>query len=179
MPYEISAHKHRFAAWTAGRAASVKGSRFKVKLIQSLLGEIGFDKLKVPSDLPSPTAIDETHKKWREKLIQAANKRGLTLSHGVAAKVINMYLKTVFVCGGHAGSAVVDKLHPPIDSVLLDALYYEEKDAERKNVWKAARKIRWSLLNSDQYETVVDAIRDRQGSNALWKIEEYWRGHQK
>jgi hypothetical protein len=178
MPYEISTHKHRFAAWTAGRAASVKGARFKVKLIQSLLGDIGFDKLTVPDDLPSPIEMDEIHKKWREKLILAAKERNLTFTHGVAAKVINMYLKTVFVCGGHAESAKVDALHPPIDSVLLDELYKNETDAKRKAAWQAARRIRWSLLDSDQYEAVIDAIRSRQGTAALWKIEEHWRGHQ-
>jgi hypothetical protein len=31
MPYSIEEHRHRFAVWAAGRAATVNGCRFKVE----------------------------------------------------------------------------------------------------------------------------------------------------
>jgi hypothetical protein len=179
MPYSISDHKHRFAAWTAGRAASVKGSRFKVKFIQELLRDIGFAQLVDTATLPDPdpVQVDAKHKEWRIQLLEAAERRGVSLSHGVAAKIINVYLKTVFVCGGAAGDPKVMALHPPIDSVLLDALY--EKDiGKEKLAWKHARRIRWSLLSSDEYEAVVAAIRRTVGGAPMWAIEEHWKGYQ-
>jgi hypothetical protein len=47
----------------------------------------------------------------------------LRFTHGIAAKLVNVYLKSVFVCGGRHDHPRVRALHPPIDSLLLDALY--------------------------------------------------------
>ena len=177
MPYALSEHKHRFAAWAAGRAASVKGSRFKVKFIQQLLEDIGFHKLIHPEMLPDPKQIDEKHREWRDKLISAAKLRDVSLSHGVAAKIINVYLKAVFVCGGAENNPRVMALHPPIDSVLLDTLY-KKNIGNKKQAWQTARRIRWSLLNSKDYQDIVTAIRSALKAAPMWTIEEHWRGHQ-
>ena len=53
----------------------------------------------------------------------AAKDRGLDLTHGVAAKLINIYLKATFVSADHQDSPRVRAIHPPIDSILLDSLY--------------------------------------------------------
>jgi hypothetical protein len=177
VPYNISIHKHRFGAWTAGRAASVNGCRFKVKLVQTLLEAIDFDKLIDPKDLPDPISLREAHREWRNRLINAGREHGLALTHGVAAKILNVYLKTIFVCGGFYADAKVKALHPPIDSILLDTLYKLNVNGQRKD-WQQARKIRWSLLSSSEYEDIVTAIRKAQGTAPLWEIEQHWRGHQ-
>jgi hypothetical protein len=68
-------------------------------------------------------------------------------------------------------------LHPPIDSVLLDALY-KKNIGNQKQAWQIARRIRWSLFECDEYEAVVIAIRKAVGDAPMWKIEEHWRGDQ-
>lgn len=178
MTYSIQQHNHRFAAWAAGRAASVIGRRFSVAVAKDIIEASDLILLNGdPRNLPQPPNIDATHRIWREQIISLASQRGLELTHGVAAKIINVYLKSIFVCGGQVGVANVNWLHPPIDSVLLDALASLNFGGNRE-IWNRARRIRWSKFNSDQYEAVIFAIRASLPSGKLWEIEQYWQGHQ-
>lgn len=179
MAYTIEDHKHRYAAWAASRAASTKTCRFTVLQGKNIVEAVGLNALiQNPDLLPLPEDIDASHRKWREAAITAAKTKDLTgFGHGVAAKLINVYLKGAFVCAGHEGHANVAALHPPIDSLLLDELY-ENNVSGLKKEWAEARKIRWSKLNSEQYESAITAIRMSMGAEPLWKIESYWRGYQ-
>lgn len=111
-------------------------------------------------------------------MINAASGVGKAFSHEVAAKLINVYLKARFVCGGHADHLNVGLLHPPIDEVLLDAMFHNDVGGLRAALWTKARKVRWSKLSSDQYEEVIRGIRKSTQGQPMWKIEEHWRGHQ-
>jgi hypothetical protein len=102
MPYTIEDHHHRLAAWAASRGASVNGCRFKVQQGVTVLEACGFNAaLSRPALLPAPANLDAKHRQWRKQVIAAAKKEGLDFTHGVAAKLINIYLKVRFVCGGH------------------------------------------------------------------------------
>lgn len=73
-PYGIAAHRHRFAAWAAGRAASVKGCRFSVEQAKVILEAVRLDALLVgPEALPA-TDIDAAHAKWRGEVIAEASR---------------------------------------------------------------------------------------------------------
>ena len=128
-----------------------------------------------PNSLPLPQDIDSAHRTWRGKVIKAASTFPFT--HGVAAKLINIYLKAGFVCAGHHEHERVRAIHPPIDSLLLDELSHRNIGG-RRNVWDEAIKIRWSKFNSDQYEKVIYNIREAMQGAALWEVEKYWRGYQ-
>lgn len=179
MSYTIIEHKHRFAAWAASRAASTKTCRFNVLQGKNILEAIGFKNLLASPDLlPLPTEIDSKHREWREAAIIAAKAKDLTgFGHGIAAKLINVYLKCAFVCAGHEDHANVAALHPPIDSLLLDELY-EGNVGSLSDQWAKARKARWSKFSSEQYEAVIAAIRATLPDEPLWKVESCWRGHQ-
>jgi hypothetical protein len=178
MTYTIEEHKHRFAAWAASRAASVSRCRFTVEQGKSFIEAVGIEKLLTsPEKLPSPEFIDDRHREWREKVIGVAQKELPNITHGVAAKLINMYLKAGFVCGGHHNHVRVQVLHPPIDSLLLERLS-ENNIGGLSSVWNKARKIRWSKFDSEQYETVINSIRVSMGDKPLWEVERYWPGHQ-
>ena len=179
MTYTIDDHKHRFAAWAASRAASIKGYRFKVKQGKSILEAAGIQGLiSTPDNLPLPQDFDGTHREWREKVILAARNENLSFSHGVAAKLINIYLKTIFICGGAHTHVRVKAIHPPIDGVLLKKLARENVGG-LKEFWDETILIGWSTFNSDQYEEVIKNIRFVLGNNApLWEIEKYWKGYQ-
>jgi len=179
MDYTIDEHRHRFAAWAASRAASVKGCRFTVKVGKRILEDAGFvDLLKHPSMLPDPQHMDLTHRDWRKQVISAASSYGPHFTHGVAAKLINVYLKSAYVCGGHHDDPRVRDLHPPIDGLLLDSLYRENVGGLRHD-WSKTRKTRWSRLNSDEYENLISTIRKFLGPDRpLWELELYWRGYQ-
>jgi hypothetical protein len=178
MAYTIEEHQHRLAAWAAGRASSVKGCRFKVKKGIKILEVSGFNAaLSSPDKLPAPASVDETHKRWRKAIIKAAKGRGLNFTHGVAAKLINCYLKVRFVCAGQHEHERVKCLHPPIDNVILDELIAHNFGRLKKE-WRRFRRIKWSKFDSDTYENVITNIRKSLRGEPLWKIEKYWKGHQ-
>lgn len=121
--YGIKQHQHLFAAWAASRAASVSRCRFKVTQGRAILEASGFvAAFSEPEKLPTPAKMDNKHREWRTAAIKAAKLQGLTLTHGVVSKLINCYLKSRFVCGGHHAHRRVHNLHPPIDAALLKTL---------------------------------------------------------
>jgi len=178
LPYNIRQHQHLFAAWAASRAASVKGCRFKVRHGREILESSGFTpSFCQPDQLPAPAETDARHRQWRNLVIAAAKALGLSFTHGVAAKLINVYLKSRFVCGGHHEHERVHHLHPPIDDELLKALIQQNVGGQVKG-WRDARRWRWSKFTSDQYEQVIALIRYCLNGQPLWQIEEHWKGNQ-
>ena len=175
MSYTIEEHQHRFAAWAASRAASVMNYRFSVEEGRYMLEKAGFRKIHRPEDLPPPEEIDDKHRRWRAAVIEA--RKGRKLTHGVAAKLINVYLKARFVCGGYASHERVKCLHPPIDRLLLDELARRNLAGIRE-ILKGFKTRSWSTFDSTQYQQVIDGIRKRCGDGPLWEIEEYWVGYQ-
>ena len=177
-PYGIELHHHLFAAWAASRAASVKGCRFRVEQGRAILETIGLTAdFCEPAQLPTPAGIDGKHREWRAAAIEAAEACGLRFTHGVAAKLINCYLKSRFVCGGHHSHERVRNLHPPIDAVLLKTLADVNLGGYERQ-WQQAGRTRWSKFNSEQYEQVIALVRDCLNGEPLWKIEEHWQGNQ-
>lgn len=107
----------------------------------------------------------------------SAGARDLSFTHGVAAKLINIYLKSRFVCGGFHTHECVQNLHPPIDRVLLETLAKRNVAGKGKD-WREAAVTGWSNFGSDDYERVVQLIRLSMAGEALWKVEEHWQGNQ-
>jgi hypothetical protein len=179
MNYSIETHKHRLAAWAASRAASTsKLCRFKVSTGIAILEETGFDDSLTIKELPLAQDIDTTHAIWRNRIINAASKHDLNFTHGIAAKLINIYLKVRFVCGGFDNDPRVKALHPPIDEVLLKELASKNIGNAAKE-WSRFRNLRWSKYDSQTYESVIKLIKKILPENApLWTIEKYWQGHQ-
>lgn len=182
--YGIEEHAHLFAAWAASRAASVKGCRFTVKRGRDILEACGFNPQQ-PSKLehlPEDSAIDIQHREWRKLACASAKKLAekndtYKFTHGVAAKLINVYLKTRFVCGGYHDDPKVKALHPPIDKLLLEELARQNIGEHRKE-WKSASNKGWSRMTSCEYEKLIDLIKNALSKKPLWMIEEHWKGNQ-
>lgn len=81
------------------------------------------------------------------------------------------------MCAGHEWHPNVKALHPPIDSLLLNELYRLDVGGLRAT-WKAARKQRWSMFDSPQYQRVIEAIRAVSDGRPMWMVETHWRGFQ-
>ena len=145
---------------------------------RKVLEACGFnDDFSSPDRLPEPLDVDAEHRRWRSAIVQAAKREGLEFRHGVAAKLIDIYLKSRFVCGGHHADARVQSLHPPIDDVLLKTLAQEDVGGHAKQ-WRQARMARWSRLTSAEYQHLIRLIRESLNGEPLWNIEEYWQGNQ-
>lgn len=176
--YSLDMHKHRLAAWAASRAASASPKcRFKVEQGFAILEGAGFDSSFQLINMHSSEEVDKYHKKWRVEVIKHAGKQGLNFTHGIAAKLINCYLKTRFVCGG-ANEKDTKYLHPPIDALLLDQLKKNNVGNLRQS-WKKFADARWSKFSSEKYEEVIESIQLVMKDEPLWKIEKYWIGFQR
>jgi len=174
--YTIETHKHRLAAWAASSASSaVKNYRFPVSMGTEILEQAGFTpEFSINNSLPSPENTDPTHKEWREQIIYASQqKHSHAFTHGIAAKLINCYLKVRFVCGGDHADSRVQAIHPPIDRLLLQDLA-----KELGGDWKPYRIKAWSKFSSQEYQEVIDLIRLTIPNRPLWEIEKHWIGHQ-
>ena len=111
-------------------------------------------------------------------IIHLAKEENIDFTHGVAAKLINIYFKSAFVCGGYHNHHRVKKLHPPIDGLLLDGLK-ENNVGGRRDRWDLYSKKRWSNFDCDTYESVIADIRaSLSADQGLWLIEKYWPGYQ-
>ncbi len=178
MPYDIEEHKHRFAAWAASRAAHRGVAGFKVEMGKLILENIGFNRQRYhPDMLPRPGELDAFHLYWRECSLWIADQIGFTISHGVAAKLINVYLKSRFVVSAVHNHPNVTDLHPPIDSILLSGLRPKLNSAQ-KEALDAACPHGWSNLCSKGYQSVIDIVREHLNHQPMWMIEQYWQGHQ-
>jgi hypothetical protein len=183
--YSANLHSHTFAAWAASRAASVKNCRFSVELGQAILAEwsftrnyINFSEPDLTQLLPKVGYFDEVHLGWRREIIVLAAKYDLQFTHGIAAKLINIYLKALYL--GYFRNSVerVNTIHPPIDSVLLQELC-KQNFGGKARFWREANLKRWSKFSSQEYEEVINKIRKSlPHGQGLWTIEQFWQGYQ-
>jgi len=173
-PFEIADLRHTFACWAASTAARTsRQCRFPVKAGVALINGVGLaDYVAKYFDGGEDPRFDETHKEWRNALVAMAQREHFT--HGVAAKLINVYLKAAMVVGHADGLGVRKQLHPPIDRLLLNRLE-EIGFGDRTDEWTSTP---WSQLNSDQYQALIDEIRTALDGEPLWMVEEHWPGHQ-
>lgn len=185
--YLEAVHRHRFAAWCASTAAkSSPNCRFSVEQGVRLIEGCGLQALSEDWDrLPRAEEFDARHRHWREDLIAAApsvlpagERRQFTA--GVAAKLINCYLKPLYVTGiiknlSKEDSAARNAIHPPIDRILLRTLALADVGSMRRE-WKRFADIGWSNFTHEQYETVVEMVKSVTNGQ-LWTIEEHWGGY--
>lgn len=174
MDYKNKKLSHTFACWTAGLAgSSVPQKRVKVMTSRKWLEHSGLKPDLTIDHLTSEEQIDQEHRLWRDKMISASD--GF-LSHGHAAKFINVYLKTRFVVG-QPPSQARDLLHPPIDRLLLTKLRKLNFGGENA-AWLKYKHVAWSKLTSDEYESLIAAFRKDLSGAPLWSIETHWPGYQ-
>ena len=106
-------------------------------------------------------------------------------SYGIAAKILNCYLK-VFFLEFFGNQEFADFIHPPVDALLLEALKKEDNElfTFKSKIFKniSAQKIpKWTEINENEYKGIVNLMKkfiSSRNQNGLWKIESFWVGHQ-
>ncbi len=204
--YNIDIHKHVLASWAASRAASqAKDFKFKVELGSNLL-LLGVDAsitddgsfityIKQITKFDSQDEYDSWHSSTiknmltnegdLKKLLIGNNKKYQHYSYGIAAKILNCYLKVFFIesFGKHK---FADFIHPPIDALLLGALKTEDSSIFNYNspVFEnigVSGTPAWTRINESEYIEIISLIKnyvDIKNQMGLWKIEYAWKGHQ-
>jgi hypothetical protein len=170
--YSIGEHVHRFSIWAAARASSTVTRRFSVAEAKTWIESV--PEIRTCADnqgsLPEPSQFDSAHKNWREQIRVASGTK--EVSHGIAAKLINVYLKSTLVRTEFVFSPNVMAIHPPIDRLLLKELV-----KKCPKIW-SGQKLSWSTFTSEEYQDVIDKIRKMVGDKGMWTVEQYWPGHQ-
>lgn len=180
--YSTSTHRFRFAAWAAGRASGRGLAGFTGETATSLLKTAGLEKYTQGLEaLPAASKFDKVHQELCSKIISSSSAE-LELSYGRAAKLVNVYFKSLFLnYFGHPAltgeqTASVNAIHPPIDFLLLNAMSKHEDMGANPN-WKIYAKQRWTKFNQTQYQAVIEEVRTVTDGR-LWEIEKYWKGFQ-
>ncbi|MGY3354822.1 hypothetical protein ACVWZK_001485 [Bradyrhizobium sp. GM0.4] len=186
--YDEVLHRHRFAAWCASTAASSSPNcRFSVEQGVRLIESCELQQLSQGwGMLPSASDFDASHRMWRERMIAVAPEiiesgEGRRFTAGVAAKLINCYLKPLYITGiselplSPERRVLRDAIHPPVDRILLQTLAKENVGTLGPK-WRHFASIGWSNFTHQQYEDVLDALKGVTNGR-LWAVEEHWGGY--
>ena len=203
--YNSDLHKHIISTWAASTAASQITFRFSVecgmKLILlgangSFIDEQTFTNfIKEIKNFKSQKEYDSWHysviENMRKKsdalqlLLEKHNKNYEDYSYGIAAKLLNCYLK-VFFLEYFGKEKFADFIHPPIDRLLLLALQEEDPKLFNFNndVFVSVKYPKipvWTKINANEYTSIINLINEfilSRGQKGLWRSEAFWRGHQ-
>ena len=203
--YNSDLHKHIISTWAASTAASQITFRFSVecgmKLILlgakgSFIDELTFTNfIKEIKNFKSQKEYDSWHysviENMRKKsddlqlLLEKHNKNYEDYSYGIAAKLLNCYLK-VFFLEYFGKEKFADFIHPPIDRLLLLALQKEDPKLFNFNndVFVSVKYPKipvWTKINVNEYTSIINLINEfilSRGQKGLWRSEAFWRGHQ-
>lgn len=178
--YPIEKHKHMYAKWCAaaayGRGLSGGGNSLAFTLIEvSGLGQVAG-----PEHIGQ--GVDEWQMSFMKKIEAEAARLGISdFSFGRSQKLVNIYLKTILVCGGHHQHPKVALLHPPLDSELFKGLRTfllknRKSMAEARSAFLAAQKLnpRWTKFSEADYVAHIDAIKLLMAGKPLYQVEEHW-----
>lgn len=173
IDYSIEEHIHRFAVWTAARAAS--RSRLKNTEVELLIKQSNLKK-KVEELRQLPGLNEKIYNNWIKEtgenicsIVSAQNWKDFklkTFKFGLAAKIISIYIKTVEIIPTKGLSLLSIIASPPIDSILL-------KNLNSKHQLKL--KVNWSTFNWEQYANVIDELNRLYPLIPKWKIEILWK----
>lgn len=177
MVYTFLEHKNRFASW-CGASAAGKSPKCRFKVSQ---GAALIKKVRLCRDVENIAwenikgGFDQWHSDRCESLMQTATDYGIQgFSYGVAAKLLNCYIKAFWI----GDERVLSVAHPPIDRVLLEHL--ESCDVfESRSFWRSYKNKGWSNFSEADYKAVITKIRSSLSEHgAMWAIEKYWPGFQ-
>ena len=174
--YSLEEHQRRFSVWAAFAATRRGVKSYSLKNIHFWLDKIDFEKLLAAR---SCKKFDELHKIAREDFVKLSN-----VSHGRAAKILNIYLKAQLPIFFSKNPKLEEYIHPPLDRLLLEAISqkykteckcYRQNFPQEKNE-KKLDPLSWSKFSCKQYEAAIKLVRNCVKEEPLWKIEYLWDG---
>ena len=178
--YTIEEHLHRYACWTAARAAST--SRFSNDEVAGFLLDCNLrenlEKLRIDG-----TVTHKDYRAWFVKQVESLlhcfgqyenpKIKGIfrKTKFGIAAKMVSIYIKTVEVMPSKGTSNISMVAFPPIDSILLKKLV-SEKEIDILNT-------AWSGMEETEFMEVIEKLKNIMGDQPFWKLEYFWNLNKK
>ncbi len=176
MPYDITEHRHRFAAWAAARAVQRGWGSSKTEKLRDALESCGVGKFVCSAD---PGDIDERrfrelHRQWCRAVIVSLTQKGVPdATFGRAAKLVAVYLKVMVVLGPAGDCDLARVAHPPIDRTELKRVATEVGvSSPLKRLCKA---VNWTQLTEENYYSLLGQLRALiPSSDPFWTLEQFW-----
>ena len=176
MPYDMTEHRHRFAAWAAARAVQRGwGSSKKEKL------RIALESCGVREFICSPGSRDidecrfgELHRQWCRVVIESLTQQGVVgATFGRAAKLVAVYLKVMVVLSPAGDCDLARVAHPPIDRTELHKV--ASKVGVDSPLGRLLKTVNWTQLTEPTYYSLTKQLRVLIPSNdPFWTLEQYW-----
>lgn len=181
QPYTIELHRHNFARWCAARAYTrgLKGGGNQIAF--DLIDASGLKAVTAPAHIGPD--VDAWLLGFMRKISNEAQLRGIEeFSFGHAQKIVNIYFKSIFVCGEHYNHPKVVQLHPPLDRQLFNGLKThlrlnkEAFPAAAAEFSKAQKtNSNWTSFTETDYVAHIVAIQKLMVGRPLYEAEEHWK----
>ncbi|MES2585651.1 MAG: hypothetical protein V4536_01890 [Pseudomonadota bacterium] len=176
--YSFDRHRHLFSSWCASTASGASPKcRFAVKTGLNILDQSNVTSSALNTEFPKLThkSFGDWHNTKCLLLMKVADSLGVAgFTYGVAAKMLNCYLKANFLSELEKYSFI----HPPIDRLLLSSLR-EANFNNNKKIWRKYETKGWSNFSNEDYLNVINLIKlSLPVGVSIWKIEAFWKGHQ-
>lgn len=170
MTYSLLIAQNNFYSWAACRAAQAGSAKAKREEFLGALKYSGAIEYLQQEKTPTPTTsqLDALFYGWVERVIIYLKKEhDKNISFGIAAKLISVYIKGAWVLHSPANCGLAAIIHPPIDSILLEAI-----DSTKGT--DLHTKYKWQKLDRTEYESLIETLRKIAGDRPFWTIEEHW-----
>jgi len=175
MPYEMTEHRHRFAAWAAARAVQRGWSSSKTEKLRGALESSGLREFVCS---PEARGIDERrfrefHRQWCREVIKSLTQQGVAdATFGRAAKLVAVYLKVMVVLSPDGDCDLALVAHPPTDRTELQLAAEVGVDSAHKRYWKT---VNWTQLTEEDYYSLIGQLRALiPSTDPFWTLEQYW-----
>jgi len=179
--FRYEKYRHDFASWSAARAAQRGFEGATVGVLKQAIEAVGLDVFVNTASNYEMTeaAFDVQHQQWcTEILAFLLAKNVVKATYGLAAKLVNVYLKSAVILGERGKSQLASVIHPPIDGLLLkDIAKNGEEDGISPELRKLCADSRWTTFNEDAYTGLIAALKvEKLHEPHFWMLERYWPG---
>lgn len=169
-PYTAEEHIHRYACWAAARAAQRKWKGGNAKVVKDVIEHVGLsESLRTLFERePDYAAYQTWHSEMAQEMTRLFNLLGRKTEYGRSAKIIAIYLKTIYVANDPlcALSAVA---YPPVDRELLMAV----KKCKETPPYK--HKLSWTKFDEPDHDDAIAYLRKLVENRPFWEVERYWK----
>jgi hypothetical protein len=166
---------HDYARWCAF-SSTRSGSPLKARAdIYPLIDKPDYGQVLDGSLAISSQTFNQWHEESVDKITKASHDK---LCVGWAAKLINVYLKTMVYVASIGRPGLVEHIHPPIDGGLWEGIKNQYKD--NQEIYSKTHSVSQikAIKTYQQYRTIIDGIEliaDAEKCRLI-EVEKLWEG---
>lgn len=169
-PYTSEEHMHRYACWAAARAAQRKWKGGNARTVKDVIEHVGLRaSLQTLFDQePDYLAYQLWHSEIAQEMTRLFNLLGRKTEYGRSAKIIAIYVKTIYVARDPL-CALSSVAYPPVDRELLTAV------KKSKETPKYEHGLSWTGFTEKDHDNAIAYLRRLVENRPFWEVERYWR----